>query len=65
MTAFSYSEMVRKIYYDQTIEDPVINGNFTDIERKSINELIEILQKASTTENESNTLSDEFTEIEK
>lgn len=44
---FSYSEMVKKIYNDRVIEDPVINGNFTDIERNSINELIRLLRESS------------------
>ena len=45
--AFSYSEMVERIYYDRVIDTPVINGNFTDIERNSINELIRLLRESS------------------
>lgn len=44
---FSYSEMVKKIFYDRTIEDPYINGNFTNIERDSIKELIRLLRESS------------------
>lgn len=58
--AFSYSEMVKRIYYDQIIEDPVINGDFTKIECDSINELIQLLRKASGMNEEENILNSDL-----
>lgn len=44
--SFSYSNMVRKIYADKTIEDAEVIGDFTDIERDSIKVLIKELRNA-------------------
>lgn len=44
--SFSYSNMVRKIYADKTIEDAEVIGDFTDIERDSIKVLINELRNA-------------------
>lgn len=43
---FSYSNMVKRIYDDKTIDDAEVIGDFSDLERESINVLINELRNA-------------------
>lgn len=45
---FTYSKMVKKIYDEKIIEQPEIQGGFTEKEKKSINEMIDGFRKVAT-----------------
>lgn len=44
---FSYCEMIKKIYVDKCIEDAEIIGDFSDVEKTSISELVDELRAAT------------------
>ncbi|MGN0721181.1 MAG: hypothetical protein ACI4LZ_04395 [Anaerovoracaceae bacterium] len=45
-TQFDYGNMILDIYEDGIIEDAKLEGDFTEIEKQSINELVQDMRRA-------------------
>ena len=50
--SFDYPEMVKLLYNDKQIEDSELIGEFSEIEKKSINELIQSIRQVIRQESE-------------
>lgn len=42
---FSYVEMIKSLIESKIMEDPMVSGNFTDAERKSIQDMTSFINK--------------------
>lgn len=64
-TDFSYADMIKRIYDDQIIEDPELQGSFSEKEKKSISDLIDSCRNAIFEgENQSEKEKEEFDDLD-
>jgi hypothetical protein len=63
-TTFSYPLMIKEMFNDKIVEEAEIEGNFTDVEIKSIKDIIEML-KSSIIQSESSDMEFDDNNIEK